>query len=135
MIDNKITPILLMENKTITDGETEYGRTIEMYSLNPNGNFSVQIELAEGTVGAADVWYECTNLSDTQGAKSGVAVADRFIKPVHSGIYEAFGLESGSAGDGRDLKDFSLETCYQVRLGVKAVGGDVIIKRLIVAVQ
>lgn len=137
MQDNKITPILLMENKTIASGETEYGPIIEMYSLNPNGNFSIQLELDEdGTDGTLAVWHECTNISATQAAKSGIETdEERFIRPEHSTIHDAFAADSGFGEDGRDIRDFDVETCYQARIGVKANGGAVKIKRLIVAVQ
>lgn len=136
MIDNKISTILLMEGKTIAQDAIEYAANlIDAHALHPNGNFSLHIELDEGTVGTLDVWYEATNISDTQGAKSGVEAADRFIKPANAAVFEAFGAASGAGADGRDIKDFNIETCYQARIGVKAVGGVVKIKRLIAAVQ
>lgn len=130
MNDNKIYPIVLMENNSIAAGATEYAaKIIDMYALHPNGNFSMQIELdADGTTGTATVHYECTNIEASSDA-------DRFIKPSGADIFTAFFKTDGEGADGRDIRDFNVETCYQLRIGVTAAGGPVKIKRLIIAVQ
>lgn len=136
MRDNNIKLIELMANNSIAAGETEYAETlIEVAVLQPNGNFSMQIEMDDASVGTATVHYECTNIDNTIGVKRGVPPADRFIKPANAAIFTEFAKNGGQGADGRNLADFNVETCYQVRIGVTAVGGDIKIKRLIAAVQ
>jgi hypothetical protein len=130
MKDNMIRVLSLMEDNSIAEGETEYSPIlIEVYALQPNGNFSMQLEVDATSVGSATVFYECTNVKASPDV-------DRFIKPASgSDIFTAFAKDAGAAGDGRDLKDFNVETCWQIRIGVTAVGGAVKIKKLICAVQ
>lgn len=129
MHDNHIYTIPLMAGKLIPAGETHYGPDINIHAFNPNGNFSAHIELDAASVGTATVHYECTNV-EASGDEG------RYIKPSASAdIFTAFAKNGGAGADGRDLKDFNVETCHQFRIGVTAVGGNVVIKKIIVALQ
>lgn len=126
----QIDVMTLMENNSIASGQTEYStRILEVFALQPDGNFSMQLELDDSSTGTATVFYECTNVK-ASGA------ASRFIKPSGgSDIFATFAKTDGAGADGRDLRDFNMETCHQARIGVTAVGGDIVVKKLIVAVQ
>ncbi len=128
MRDNEIRIIKLMENNSIADGETEYTKEIPVAALQPNGDFSLHLEIdADATVGTATVFYEATNLEDGS--------ATRFIKPANADIFTAFAKNGGEGADGRDIRDFNIPTSYEFRIGVTANGGAVKIKKLIAAVQ
>lgn len=130
MHDNHITTKVLFLNQLIAAGDPVYADDIlEVFALQPNGNFSMQLELDDAaTDGTLDVFYECTNV-EASGDD------DRFVKPANAAIYTDFAKNSGEGADGRDIRDFNIETCHQCRIGVQATGGSVKIKRLIVAVQ
>lgn len=130
MTDREITIIDLMADNGIASGQTEYAaQLLEMHELYPVGNFSMHLELdVAATAGTATVFYEVTNVKNGD--------MTRFIKPLGgSDIFTNFAKTDGVDADGRDLQDFNAETCYQVRIGVTATGGAVVIKKLIAAVQ
>jgi hypothetical protein len=129
MRDNTISIRSLMENNAIASGETEYSNPIPVKALRPNGDFSLHLELdAAGTAGTATVFYEATNIEDA-------TVANRFVKPANADIWTAFAKNGGEGADGKDIRDFNIETCSDFRIGVTANGGAVKIKRLIAALQ
>ena len=130
MNDNRISIIELLAGKIIASGATyAVPKLIEVYAYDPNGNFSMQLELdVAGTTGTATIFYKVTNNTDGLDA-------DRFIKPVDSDIFTAFAKTDGEDADGRDLVDFNVETCHQVQICVTANGGDIKIDKLIAAVQ
>ncbi len=129
MHDNHIQILNLLAGQVIASGTThKCAALIEVYALQPNGNFSLQLELGQESAGTATVFYKVTNIEASGDA-------DRFIKPANADIFTAFAKTGGEDADGRDLKDFNVETCYQVQICVTANGGDIKVSKLIAAVQ